>query len=224
MKVYISPSEQEHNAYAYGNYTEEQICHRIGDAVKAALDRNGILCRKAPLGQHMETNIIESNAYKPDVHLCIHTNAANGKARGTVVYVSTLDAKHLKYAQPVYDELYMQVQGTSYGVRTANFAEIRQTTGVCVYCECEFHDNPERAKWIVNNVDKIAEAIAAGLCRGAGLLYKAPAQEPSEAPTEADTAKARASKIMKGNGRDDYWQTPPTREQLAIILMRAGVI
>ena len=106
FKVYISPSEQEDNKYAFGNYTEEEICHRIGNLVQLALNRCGIHSKKAPYGQHMEENIAESNAYKPDIHLCIHTNAANGAARGCVVFVSKLDAAHMKYAQPIYQALF----------------------------------------------------------------------------------------------------------------------
>lgn len=228
MKVYISPSEQEYNKYAYGNFTEEEICHRIGNCVQLALHRCGIECKKAPLGQHMEQNITESNAYRADIHLCIHTNAANGKCHGAIVFVSSLDDVHKRFAVPVYDELDKLVKGTHYGVRAANYAEIRQTMGKCIYCECDFHDNPERAKFIVENIENIAEAITKGLCTGAGIKYVEPSKPtpaPSE-PTEADTAKERAAAagIMKGNGRSDYWTTSPTREQLAIILLRLGVI
>ena len=164
FKVYISPSEQEHNIYAFGGYTEEEICHRIGNLVQLALYRCGIQSKKAPYGQHMEESIAESNAYQPDIHLCIHTNAASGKARGCVVFVSKLDDAHLKYAQPIYNALHALVGGTDFGVRTAGFAEIRQTTGTCVYCECEFHDNAARAEWIVNHMGDIAEALAKGIC------------------------------------------------------------
>ena len=33
-----------------------------------------------------------------------------------------------------------------------------------VYCECEFHDAAEGAKWIVEHTTDIGEAIAKGLC------------------------------------------------------------
>ena len=90
FKVYISPSEQEHNIYAFGGYTEEEICHRIGNLVQLALYRCGIQSKKAPYGQHMEESIAESNAYQPDIHLCIHTNAASGKARRITVIMPFL--------------------------------------------------------------------------------------------------------------------------------------
>lgn len=222
FKVYISPSEQENNKYAFGNYTEEEVCHRIGNLVQLALHRCGIENKKAPYGQHMEQNITESNEYKPDIHLCIHTNAANGAARGCVVFVSKLDDKHMQYAQPVYNALREVVGGIDYGVRAASFAEIKQTDAVCVYCECEFHDNPARAEWIVNNMAAIAEALVKGICAGAGIAYVS----PSEAVSEFAAAKSAAMEkdIMRGNGKADYWTTPPTRQELAVILRRAGVI
>ena len=51
MKIYISPSEQENNIYAVGNgkITEEQ-CHRIGEALKAALTRAAFKSRKQHSG------------------------------------------------------------------------------------------------------------------------------------------------------------------------------
>lgn len=220
FKVYISPSEQENNKYAFGNYTEEEICHRIGNLVQLALNRCGIHSKKAPYGQHMEENITESNAYNPDIHLCIHTNAVNGRAHGCVVFVSKLDGAHLKYAQPVYNSLHALVGGTNYGICSAAFAEIKQTTAMCIYCECEFHDNPSRAEWIVNHMGEIAEAITKGICEGAGIAYV-----PKTADEFAAARSAAMDKdIMRGNGKADYWTTAPTRQELAVILRRAGVI
>ena len=220
FKVYISPSEQENNKYAFGNYTEEEVCHRIGNLVQLALKRCGIESRKAPYGSHMEQNISASNAYKPDIHLCIHTNAANGVARGCVVFVSKRDDRHMQYAQPVYNALYDVVGGTDYGIRAANFAEITQTDALCVYCECEFHDNPARAEWIVNHMGEIAEAITKGICEGAGIEYVGKAADEFAAARSA----AMDKDIMRGNGKADYWTTAPTRQELAVILRRAGVI
>ena len=220
FKVYISPSEQENNKYAFGNYTEEEICHRIGNLVQLALNRCGISSKKAPYGQHMEENITESNLYQPDIHLCIHTNAAGGNARGCVVFVSKLDAAHMKYAQPIYQALHALVEGIDFGVRPAAFAEITQTDAMCVYCECEFHDNAARAEWIVTHMGEIAEAITRGICEGAGIEYVGKAADEFAAARSA----AMDKDIMRGNGKADYWTTAPTRQELAVILRRAGVI
>lgn len=41
-KVYLSPSDQTKNRYAYGNTTEAIQCGKIAAACKAALERCGI--------------------------------------------------------------------------------------------------------------------------------------------------------------------------------------
>ena len=43
-KVYLSPSNQTDNRYAYGNTTEAVQCGKIADACRAALERSGLEC------------------------------------------------------------------------------------------------------------------------------------------------------------------------------------
>lgn len=169
-KIYLSPSNQYANTYSYGNTTEMEQCNKIAVAAESALKRCGFEVKRAPKGQNMYTSINESNNFKADVHVCIHTNAGGGK--GTNVFVYNNSDTNLKYAKPVYDEL-VKLTGKGRGIKTyPELAEINQTNAKCVYCECEFHDNAERAKWIVNNTTKIGEAIAKGICKAFGVTYK----------------------------------------------------
>lgn len=169
-KIYLSPSNQYANTYSYGNTTEMEQCNKIAIAAETALKRCGFTVKRAPKGQSMSTSINESNAFKADVHVCIHTNAGGGK--GTNVFVYSNAEANLKYAKPVYNEL-VKLTGKGRGIKTyPELAEINQTNAKCVYCECEFHDNVERAKWIVNNTTKLGEAIAKGLCKAFGVTYK----------------------------------------------------
>ena len=41
-KVFLSPSNQYDNRYAYGNTTEGVQCGKIAEACKAALERSGV--------------------------------------------------------------------------------------------------------------------------------------------------------------------------------------
>lgn len=168
-RIYLSPSNQYANTYSYGNTTEMEQCNKIAVAAETALKRCGFEVKRAPKGQNMYTSIAESNAFKADVHVCIHTNAGGGK--GTDVFVYSTAKANMKYARPVYNEL-VKLTGVGRGIKTNAFAEINQTNAKCVYCECEFHDNAERAKWIINNTTKIGEAIAKGLCSAFGVTYK----------------------------------------------------
>ena len=77
-KIYLSPSNQDGNLYAYGNTNECEQCNRIADAAKEALERCGFTVRKAEQGQNMNVSINESNSWGADLHIPIHTNAGGG--------------------------------------------------------------------------------------------------------------------------------------------------
>lgn len=180
MKIYISPSMQKYNAYAAGNTTEAEQCHRIGEFAEAALKRNGFDVKLADASHSAEQNVAESNAFNADYHVCIHTNAANGKARDVVVFTSDKNTAD-KCAVGVYNAIdALDGHKSVYGIRPANYYEIKYTTAKCVYIEAEFHDNAELAKWIIANAERIGEAIAEGFCKGVGKTYKAKEVKPME--------------------------------------------
>lgn len=188
-KIYLSPSDQVRNIYAYGNTNEAAQCRKIADACKTALERSGFAVRtNFDDGTNaMYTRVAESNAWGADLHLCIHTNAGGGK--GAEAYVIDKTEKRLAAAQPIYDEVRaIAPYGSSRGIRTARFYELRYTTGMCVYLEVDFHDNAEIAKWIVGNTTAIGEAIAKGVCRAFGESY---------APGDNKTAKPEAKPAVR---------------------------
>ena len=63
--------------------------------------------------------------------------------------------------------------------------------------------------------------LAKGICEGAGIAYVP--KKPYDEFADARSA-AMDKDVMRGNGKDDYWTTAPTRQELAVILRRAGVI
>ena len=170
MKIYLSPSQQYYNHYAVGGTTEKDQCNRIAEACERALLRCGFDVKRAPVGTRTDDAIAASNAWGADLHIPIHTNAGGG--RGCVVFVSKLDERHKKYGQAVYDAMSeITIADERYGVRTARYDEITRSRGLCVYVECEFHDNPTDARWIIENTNAIGEAICKGICAGAGVTY-----------------------------------------------------
>ena len=180
-KIYLSPSNQDGNRYAYGNTNECDQCNRIADAAKVALERCGFAVKKAPKGQGMFTSIAESNAWGADLHIPIHTNAytnsGTGTAGGTLVFIYADTPENHKYADPIYQEVQKVTPGkTDYGVRVdPKWAEVNSTKAIAVYVEVDFHDNPSIAKWLIENPTTVGEAIAKGVCKGYGVTYKAPA-------------------------------------------------
>lgn len=219
MKIYLSPSNQNANTYSYGGTNEMEQCNRIAEACEAALERNGYTVKRAPKGQDMNKSISESNAWGADLHIPIHTNAGGGK--GALVMVYSKADKNMKYAQPVYDELAaICPKGGGYGVRKDSellgytLAENRNTKAIAVYIEAEFHDNAELAKWIVENVKTIGEAICKGICKADGKTYKAEEKDEQKvihrvqvgAFENRDYAEALLKELQKA-GFDGYIRT-----------------
>lgn len=176
-KIYLSPSNQDGNLYAYGNTNEMEQCNRIAEYAKTALERCGFDVKKAPKGQAMKTSIAESNSWGANLHVPIHTNACTnngtGKAGGTVVFVYNTGSAHMKFAEPIYNCVQAVSPGTTdYGVQAnPGLAELNSTIAMGIYIEVDFHDNPPIAKWIIENPKTIGEAICKGICKGYGVEY-----------------------------------------------------
>lgn len=216
MKIYLSPSMQKDNKYAYGNTNEMEQCNKIADCLTTHLIRNGYEVKKAPKGQSMENNIKESNNYNCDLHIAIHTNAGGGS--GPLVMVYSKETENMKYATPIYNSLEeSSLYDHGYGVRVGsemtngNYmpAELSDTKSVAVYCECEFHDNKDLAKWIINNVDKIAESICRGVCRADGRAYIVPTKAKIYrvqvgAFEKESNANAMLDKVIKAGFKDAF--------------------
>lgn len=230
MKVYLSPSMQFYNKYAYGNTTEADQCYRIAKACCDALLRSGVAAYCAPKGQKAEDNVKQSNNFKVDYHICIHTNAIGGdnsapKAEGCVIYTAKANVNSTM-PHTILDELQtLKGKNSIYGVRANNgLYEINATNAKCIYIECEFHDNVNLAKWIIDNAEKIGEAIAKGVCKALAIKYKS---NDKTLNPEIEKYKTLAIKkgVIKGYGNDEYgWDDPVTREQLITILGRLGLI
>lgn len=221
MKIYLSPSAQPANNYAAGDTNEQAQCNRIAEAAKSALERCGFAVRKAPEGQGYKDSVAESNAWGADLHIPIHTNAGGGA--GTVVFVHRGTAAQMQYAKPIYDEVQAASPGTTdYGVRVnSGLYELGYTTATAVYVECEFHDRADFAAWIIEHTTELGEAIARGVCIGAGVPYIAPEPKPDPEPVKPETELAwewvMATGISDGQNPDALC----TREQAWVMLYRA---
>ena len=187
-KVYISPSDQTENRYAWGNTNEHVQCQKIAEAEAAALRRSGVEVQVAALGSTMAQRCAQSNAFKADIHNCVHTNACNKQVMGTRLFCYVIPGKGYDACKAVFAELAPLTPGTSENVqKNPNLYEVRTPAAPTVYCECEFHDTMEGAKWIVEHTTDIGEAIAKGLCKYLGVAFvPAQTQKPAE-DTKADT-------------------------------------
>lgn len=170
LKIYLSPSSQEHNEYAVGNTVEQRQCNRIAEAAKVALERNGYTVKKAPEGQSYQKNVQESNAWGADIHMPIHTNAG-GYSKGTLTLCYSGNTND-KYVKNVYEAVAALTPWADKGISVrSDLYEINNTKATCVYMEMAFHDKTDSAQWIIDNVVPLGEAIAKGMCAADGKTY-----------------------------------------------------
>ena len=170
-KVYLSPSDQESNVYAYGNTTEAVQCGRIAEACRAALERSGVEVKVGHMIS-MAQKCSESNAFGADLHVPVHTNAFNGKVMGTRMFCYSAGGKGMAACKAIFARLAPITPGESENIQVnADYYEVRVPAAPTAYIECEFHDTVEGAKWIVENTVLIGETIARGICDYFGVTF-----------------------------------------------------
>lgn len=174
MKIYLSPSSQEKNAYATGNTVEEIVCNKITDALIPILVRHGLTTKRNNPANTPYQHAMESNAWGADYHIPIHTNAGNGQGTEVFCYnASNLTAKSTILSKNIYDEVSKLTPTSDRGLKTnQSFTEIIKTKASCAYIEVEFHDSVSGSNWILNNINQIAEAIARGILKTLNITYK----------------------------------------------------
>lgn len=179
MKVYGSPSSQQANIGADG-YNEEIVQNEIADLYLPELTRHGIeVMRNNPANNYAD-HVRESNLFKPDFHIAMHSNASAASsshtARGCCVYCfdpmdrnnpGTLLAEYLH-------SFFMEIPVVNNrGIRSGKLflSEIAKTTAPAVLVEIDFHDNAAGARWIIEHKKEIANAYLLGTLTAFGIPY-----------------------------------------------------
>lgn len=179
--IYLSPSIQPFNEYSGGG-NEQQYMNQVADAMEPYLRTNGIQFKRNTPDTSLGQAIRESNEGYYDLHLALHSNAAppslSGKMRGADVYYYTYSPKG-KAAAEIIAENYKNIYPDPSKVKTmptTKLAEITKTNAPAVLIETEYHDNPDGANWIRDNIQKIAENLVQSLTIYFGLPFISPPQ------------------------------------------------
>ena len=188
-KVFLSPSNQYDNHYAYGDTTEGVQCGKIAQACREALERSGVTV-KLMHDESMQEKCAASNAFGADLHVPIHTNAFNGTVSGTRMFCFNSSGEGMKACKAIFNRLAPVTPGTSENIRVdASLYEVRVPAAPTAYIECEFHDNPTASKWIVENTGLIGETIARGICDYFGVTFQEKEQPKPVEPEKPATDK-----------------------------------
>ncbi|MEE0946506.1 MAG: N-acetylmuramoyl-L-alanine amidase [Acutalibacteraceae bacterium] len=160
--IYLSPSTQEFNPYVdYGN--EEYYMNLIADAMIPYLEASGIDYIRNTPDMNAASSIRESNEGNYDLHLALHSNASGeanaGAVRGTEVYYYPFSSNSQRAAEIIANNLkliYPLPENVS-AIPTTSLGEVARTKAPAVLIEYAYHDNPQDAQWIRNNIDAIAQ-------------------------------------------------------------------
>lgn len=202
-KIYVSPSNQVGNIYATGNTNEKEQCHKIAKACVDALFENGfqVMCT---YNDDMYKRVEESNAFDADIHIAIHTNATakHNVTGGSQVLLYSISGEREKAGNAVLSRLSPITPGKSAErlVLKPDFYEVRATKGLALYCECEFHDTQLGSDFIINNTDRIGEAIAYGICDYYGVVPK----NKNSAPNDGTLYKIQVGAFSVRENAENY--------------------
>lgn len=168
MKIFLSPSNQDENRYAWGDTNEAAVCRKIADSCKAYLEKKGFSV-KLMQDETMETRVAAANNWCADFYIPIHTNAFNGTVSGTRMFYYTEGGKGHDLCKAIFNRLAPLTPGTSENIKQGTFYEVKYPNAYTCYIEVDFHDVPETAKWLVEHTEEIGRTIAMGICDYAGV-------------------------------------------------------
>ena len=197
-KIFLSPSNQSGNTYAYGDTNEAAVCEKIAAFTEKALKRCGFEV-KTMQWETMQERCKVSDAWGADLHLPIHTNAFDGKVAGTRIMVYEKKGQAYEAAKAIFAPLAPITPGKSENISAyPQLYELNTPKAPAVYVEVDFHDNKEAAKWLTENPEAVGEAICKGICDHFKVAYvPAQAEKIYRVQVGAYTVKEKAEAMVE---------------------------
>ncbi len=178
--VYLSPSTQEFNQFVTGG-SEEYYMNLVADAMIPYLRASGIQFGRNNPGDSVPRIIERSNEIPRGLHLALQTRATPDgailPARGIDVYhyaVSPVGGERAAYiiAQNLR-EIYPVPELVNI-VPNFTMLELRLTNSPAVMVELGYHDNPEDAVWISENIGQIGRSLAKSVAEFLQVPFREP--------------------------------------------------
>ena len=175
--LYLSPSTQEYNMYYDNSGSEEYYMNLVADYMEPYLVASGITFTRNDPSKTVANSVAQSNAGDYGLHLAIHSNAAGsanmGRQRGSDTYYYTTSVKGKQAADIIVQNMKDIYPNPSLvrAIPTTSLYELRNTRAPAVLVEVAYHDNPEDAEWIKNNLRLIARTLALSVAEFFGVPF-----------------------------------------------------
>ena len=169
MKVYLSPSTQEKNI-GTGKYgSEEQRMNELCNLVEVELLKQGFHTKRNNPEMTLHEVVYDSNAWQPNIHVALHSNAGGGSGLETWHYPSQ---EGTRLSRCIHTQLVKVIPFPDRGLKkSTSFLELHGTVAPACIVEVIFHDNKDEAPWLIDNMKPVAAAITKGICDYFNVQY-----------------------------------------------------
>ena len=212
MKVYIDAGHNysgvDTGAVGHG-LREQDITYKIASRVEKTLLAKGISVKMSRnsltdnvvsggnVSDSLRARYLAANEWKADIFVSIHCNAGGGSGCEVYCYKSGGQAETL--AKNILSGMLWNTDLISRGVKTANYAVLKNTNMPAVLVETAFIDNENDAAFLgfEDGQKQIAKGIAEGIMEYLGVDY-------SENSAESNTESSKPVELTTPN--DIVWE------------------
>ena len=180
--IFLSPSTQDFNQYYDSSGSERDYMNLVADAMEPYLTASQIsFTRNNPNGSAAQS-IAQSNMGVYDLHLALHSNPAPeslaGNLQGSDFYFYPRSSQGRRAATVLADNFQSVYPNPSLVkiMPTTSIGEVVRTRAPSVLVEIAYHDNPQDAEWIKNNIGPIARNLSQGVAEFLGVPFVEPSQ------------------------------------------------
>ena len=221
-KVFIDPGHGGADNGASGNgLLEDELTLQISLKLKNILQSRGIevkMSRESDVYVSLGERTNMGNAYGADVFVSPHINSFNGaSAKGIETYYHVNKSSERPLSSNIQENAIKETGAVNRGVKSANFAVIRESSMPSSLFEAGFISNPEEASKLGNSEyqNKLAKALADGIEKylkdniklsGSGDKPIVP-ETPSTPEGEAKTGIVTASSLNVRSGAGTSYST-----------------
>lgn len=178
MKVFLDAGHGGKDPGAIGNGLEEKditlaITLKIGEILKRH-KVDVVYSRTTDVFLELHERANKANKSNADIFVSIHVNSAGNKAaRGVETYHYANSSQGARLARAIQASLATaNIFTHNRGVKTANFAVLRQTKMPSTLLELGFISNSQDAQILRTKQNEMAEAVARGILSYLGIKYK----------------------------------------------------